>query len=131
MHFSQYLHTITIIYKKETKENIIELKEENVQLRKKINKFEDQLRRENIILYGKEEDDEKDWATSEKNVKSVIKDSLKLNEEKVEIERAHRFGRKVEHNESVAGQNKRRQRPIIGKFSRFKLRDTILHTAKQ
>ena len=115
---------------KETKENIIDLKDENDQLRKKINKLEDQSRRKNLIFYDLEEDDKEDWATSEKKVRNVIKDSLKLNEETIEIERAHRLGRKIEQNERAAGQN-RRPRPVIVKFSRFKQCDTILQTAKQ
>ena len=63
-------------------------------------------------------------------MRNVIKDSLKLDEETIGTERAHRLRREVEQNESAAGKN-RRPRPGIVKFSRFKQRDTILQTAKQ
>ena len=72
-----------------------QLKQENVKLKGKVDKLEEQSRRENLIFYGIPEitESEKEtWEDCEKKVRTVMKVELRIEhalDEEIQIGRAH------------------------------------------
>lgn len=92
----------------------------NVQSRADDN--ENHSRRNNLIFYGIPDPNPKEsFADSEATVIRCITDNLKLEIHPSQVERAHRLGR---HSPD-------RVRPVIVKFSSFKLKQSILSEGKK
>ena len=89
----------------------------------RLDRLEDQSRRDNILVFGVPEIADETWSDCEGTIKGIINDS-KLNGEngEVEIVRAHRLGRINSQNTNP--------RPIIVKFLNYKTKDTIISNAK-
>jgi len=86
------------------------------ELKTKLRMLEDRSRRNNLKIDGIKEMDKETWDDCEKRIKEVLKNNLKM--DGIEIERAHRLGRK-DHN-------KQRPRTIIFKLSSWKQKQRIL-----
>ncbi|CAL9681983.1 unnamed protein product [Knipowitschia caucasica] len=86
----------------------------------KMEYLEGQSRRNNLVFDGLVEAPGETWAEAEEKVKRLLAEKLQLNT--VEVERAHRVGRR----DSGAD----RPRPIIAKLLRWKDREAILQRAK-
>ena len=80
--------------------------------------LEDCSRRNNIRIEGIKEHNKESWEECERRVHSMLKELLDI--ENVEIERAHRAGRK----------NRNKPRTIVCKLLRFKDKQNILRKAK-
>ena len=98
--------------------------------------LENQSRRNNIKITGVPEgEEEKTWDDTEAIVKNLISDKLGI-EGEVEIERAHRVGKKQRnfpqrrHDGSVS-QVHRAPRPIIAKIRSWKTKEHILRVARK
>lgn len=92
------------------------LQGENIALRARLDEAEDQSRRDNLIFFGVTDTISETWAQTEERMLSVFRTSLGMPVTGDSIVRAHRLGR-FYHEKC---------RPIIIKFSSFKLRDQIL-----
>lgn len=95
---------------------ISDLRSELVVLRKRCDDSENRLRRSNLLFYGLPEVVNETWQRSEEIVTQFCKDSLGSEILASSIERAHRIGRHVSNQ----------PRPIIVKFSHFKVKDALL-----
>ena len=84
----------------------------------KLVELEDRSRRNNIRIHGIKEHNKESWEECERRVHSMLKDWLDI--ENVEIERAHRTGRK----------SRSKPRTIVCKLLRFKDKQNILRKAK-
>ena len=82
--------------------------------------LENQSRRNNIRIDGLEEDNNESWEQSETKVRALLQEKLNLDPTTIEIERAHRTGRK-------AGG---KPRQIVAKFLRLKDKISILKSAR-
>ena len=80
--------------------------------------LEDCLRRNSIRIDGIKEHNNESWEECERRVNSMLKERLDI--ENVEIERAHRGGRK----------SRSKPRTIVCKLLRFKDKQNILRKAK-
>ena len=117
-----------------------DLRSENSQLRKKVDRLEDNTRRENLIFNGmKESDDRENWSDCEDKVKDFVQQTLGI-EDDVEIDHAQRLGRKRPQppppegaTEQADSQPERRQqcRPIMVKFKSRKARQKVLDSVRQ
>ena len=99
--------------------------------------LENQSRRNNIKITGVPEgEEEKTWDDTEAIVKNLISDKLGI-EGEVEIERAHRVGKKQRLNvpqrrhDGSASQEHRAPRPIIAKIQSWKTKEHILRVARK
>ena len=96
--------------------------------------LENQSRRNNIKITGVVEDNnEKTWDDTEATVKKLIKEKLGINED-VEIERAHRFGKRLKNHaprRHLGSTSKPTGRPIIVKFQLWKVKENILKQARR
>lgn len=90
------------------------LKSINKNVSQKLTDLEDRSRRNNIVISGIEESDSETWEATEKLVNDLLETKLDLKE--VEIERAHRIGRK--RTESP--------RLIICKLLKYKDKERVL-----
>ncbi|KAH9368948.1 hypothetical protein HPB48_001016 [Haemaphysalis longicornis] len=81
---------------------------------------DDRARRSNLLFFGVTDSFNETWAQSESSVINVCSTNLQIEVAPTDIERAHRLGK------FVAGKN----RPIIVKFSHFKVKNAILSNAK-
>ena len=88
-----------------------ELKRENL---------EAQSRRNNLKLYGIDEDEQETWEQTEDKVRNYLKSDLNLNGDDIQIERAHRLPSKLNG-----------PRPTIVKFSFFKDKDKIIRSYRE
>ena len=84
----------------------------------KLVELEDRSRRNNIRIDGIKEHNKESWEECERRVHSMLKERLDI--ENVEIERAHRGGRK----------SRSKPRTIVCKLLRFKDKQNILRKAK-
>ena len=77
--------------------NIKQLQDENQVLKAKVRNLEDQSRRDNLIVWGieEEDDDTESWIDCEEKVRKAFKDTLGIenaeDEDRLVIERAHRL----------------------------------------
>ncbi|KAH9375047.1 hypothetical protein HPB48_018048 [Haemaphysalis longicornis] len=81
---------------------------------RRLDEFEDRSRRENLIFYGLPDSQTESWVESENKIRDVLF-ILGTPLSEGAIERAHRLG-KFDHNKT---------RPIITKFSSFKIKDLV------
>lgn len=88
-------------------------------LEEQVDRLENQSRRNNIVVYGVQEVEEENWNKTENILINLIKEKLKINLQEQSIERAHRLGK-----------IKTGKRPIIAKFSSFKVKEEIIRNAK-
>ena len=105
---------------------------ENQQLRDKVENLEAQSRRDNLMFYNLPEEQHETWEQTETKVRQHVKEQLGI-EEVVEIERAHRLGRRARRATSTEGESAPRPRPVIVKFSRYKelvLQEVVLQKAR-
>ena len=91
------------------------------QLENKISTMEDQLRQNNLVFYGIPEGDRESWSITEEKVQNVLKDNLEMDTNGSEIEKAYRVGQKRQTS----------QRPIIVKFSNWKIRSQVKEKARE
>ena len=117
---------------KDINENLDEIEDKQEYL-------ENHYRRNNIKLLGVPgDDDENSWDDTELIVKILIKNRLGIQDE-VEIERAHRVGKKVrpcpqsknEHGSHVESASTPRPRPIIAKILSWKVKENVLRIARK
>ncbi|XP_040357426.2 uncharacterized protein LOC121046817 [Ixodes scapularis] len=92
------------------------LQNNNVNLLERLNELEDRSRRDNLIIHGLPDVASETWAESETKVLELISRSLQLQVTPDCIERAHRIG----------SFNPTRCRPLVIKFSSFKVKDKVL-----
>ena len=90
----------------------------NVDLKQRVDDLEDRSRRNNLKITGLPEEHSETWEQSATKVLKLIKEKCKVTG-KIEIERAHRIGKKSN-----------RPRPIIVKFLRYQDREKILKSSK-
>ncbi|XP_019631891.1 PREDICTED: uncharacterized protein LOC109475612 [Branchiostoma belcheri] len=83
--------------------------------------LENQSRRNNILFDGVPDNKQENWSRCEQKVPDILKDKLKLDPLKIEIERSHRNGKFQEEG---------RPRPIVVKLLRYKDKEAILQRAK-
>lgn len=88
---------------------------------KKSDSLENQSRRNNILIDGVPDNKQESWSQCEKKVREILKDKLKLDPLKIEIERSHRNGKYQEDG---------RPRPIVAKLLRYKDKEVIMQRAK-
>ena len=83
--------------------------------------LENQSRRNNIRIVGVDELENEDetWEKSEEVVKKLVNDKLELTDD-LQIERAHRVGKKRNKEESRPDGSKYGPRPIVAKFLSWK-----------
>ena len=92
--------------------------------------LENQSRRNNIRIIGVAEQENETWEKSEELVKGLVKEKLGVTEE-LEIERAHRVGKKRGHNETRPDGSSFGPRPIVAKFMSWKQREMVVTSARQ
>lgn len=110
----------------ETKRQLQSLDSSHTELHKLETKFtniedsldylENQSRRNNLRFEGITEKPGESWHDTEQTLRTLIKEKMKLDVSKLEIERAHRVGNKTRST----------PRPIVARFLRYKDRDVIL-----
>ena len=89
------------------------------ELEKQVEYIDNYSRRNSLVIKGIEESQNETWEDTERKVRDMIKDKLKLNESAIEIERAHRVAGTTDGTKNIAV-----------KFLRFKDKDDILANAK-
>ena len=99
-------------------------------LQDKVEYLENQSRRNNVRIIGVEEGDDETWDKSEEVVKELVKKKLELSDD-LQIERAHRVGRKRNHEETRPDGSTYGPRPIVAKFLSWKQREKVLSSARQ
>lgn len=99
-----------------SKPEIIRLSSQLKNLAQKCDDSENRLRRDNLLFFGIEDVRDETWEISESRVISLCAQKLDIPITKEDIERAHRLGRFQD------GKN----RPIIVKLARFKVKGSIL-----
>lgn len=90
-------------------------------LEDKLDYLENQNRRNNIRISGIKENRNESWEATEFKVKSLLKESLELDEKNIIIERAHRTGK------SKNGKPKQ----IVAKLLNYKDKETILKSSRK
>ena len=113
------------------------LEKENRQLKNAVDRLENQSRRNNLVFYGIDESDNETWEKCEESVRTVLADKFSVKAEEIEIERAHRLGRK-RHPAPAADDDQARQggvpgekpRPVIIKLLNWKQKEEILQAAR-
>ncbi|XP_077516720.1 uncharacterized protein LOC144127627 [Amblyomma americanum] len=86
------------------------------QLRARLSELEDRQRRDNLLFYGIPDAQSESWAQSEEKLVKVLSSCLEIPSSEILIDRAHRLGRFASE----------KCRPIIAKFSSFKVKQRIL-----
>lgn len=89
-------------------------------LKERVDDLEDRSRRNNLRFDGIAEDNNENWEQTTEKVSKLVKINLGISE-KVEIERAHRVGKKGSAN----------PRTIVAKFLRFPDREKILKSSNK
>ena len=85
------------------------------------------------MLGVEETEDEKSWDDTEKVVKDLLKKKLNIPGE-VDIERAHRVGKKTKAGRHLANASQSRERkpmPIVARISSWKVKENILREARR
>ncbi|MCG7879743.1 MAG: hypothetical protein N0C90_25955 [Candidatus Thiodiazotropha endolucinida] len=96
-----------------------DLKMEFSTLQKRCDYLESQPRRNNLVFYGFDENNNETWDECESKIKTYMSYDLDINPESVMIERAHRLG------------NGNKPRPIIAKFLNFKDKQKVQNRIKE
>ena len=96
--------------------------------------LENQSCRNNIRILGVgETEDEKSWDDTEKVVKDLLKKKLNIPCE-VDIERAHRVGKKTKagcYLGNISQSREQKSRPIVAKISSWKVKENILREPRR
>lgn len=98
------------------RQSISHISSENDQLRARQSELEDMQRRDNLLFYGLPDAQSESWAQTEEKLMNVFSSRLEIAPSEILIERAHRLG----------GYHPNKCRPVIAKFSSFKLKQQIL-----
>ena len=106
----------------DTKSKINSKNDEDI--KDKLSELEDRSRRNNLRVNGLEEDDNESWDESEKKVRELFEEELKV--KNISIERAHRSGRKRRDDGTT-----NRRRPIVIKFLNYKEKVNVLTQFKK
>jgi hypothetical protein len=91
------------------------LEVEKNELAAKLDRLEGHSRRNNLVFYNIAEQERENWKQTETLVKKMIEEQMGVQLHENDIERAHRLGRRRD-----------KSRPIIVKFSNFKVKSEIL-----
>lgn len=89
-------------------------------LKNKLRTLEDRNRRNNLRIDGIKESDNESWEESERKVKDLIREKLKI-EDNIMIERAHRIGKKEDG----------KKRSIIFKLQSWKQKEAIIKNSNK
>ena len=110
----------------EAREQSARLTEENKCLKAQVNTLTDeldsmkgQMKRDNLIFHGLEQDKDETWEQSETKIKSFITERLDIDGDSIGFDRVHRLSNA-----------RKRPQPIIAKFTRYKQRDEVYRAAK-
>ena len=106
----------------DTKSKINSKNDEDI--KDKLSELEDRSRRNNLRVNGLEEDDNESWDESEKKVRELFDEELKV--KNISIEQAHRSGRKRRDDGTT-----NRRRPIVIKFLNYKEKVNVLTQFKK
>ena len=99
---------------------------------KKMDYMENQTRRNNIRIEGMREDPGETWDKTEAAVRDLLSKKLGLDGPAVEIERAHRVGKRpTAYDSSATEEASPRHRSICVKLLRYKDKTAILKNAKK
>lgn len=91
------------------------VRSENAALRARLNDYEDQSRKDNLIFHGITDTAAETWSDTEKKVRAILSSSIKMQLSDDAISRAHRLGSFVTD----------KCRPVVVRFASFKVKDTI------
>ena len=80
-----------------------------------------ETKRNNLRFDGITEEESESWDRSEEKIREILKKDLEINETDIEIERAHRSGKKYRDDNS-----KIEKRTIVVKFLKYKDKKLIL-----
>ena len=109
----------------ESRKEINEIRKENRFLRRRLNNIEGQSRRNNIIVRGiPETEDKESWDDCEQAVRECLQRKLEMNVDEMSIERAHRLPRN--RNAPIGA-----PRDMIIKLSFWKEKMNIIKKAKE
>ena len=98
---------------------VINLETRMNEAEKRNEQLEAQSRRENLKFYGFTDDKDETWEQSEDKVRTYLSNELHIDEQRMQIERAHRLNSKTS------------PRPIIVKFSHFKDKELVLKNYRE
>ena len=70
------------------------LEDENRKLKATVDRLEGQSRRNNLIVHGVEESDAETWDQCETKLRTVLKEQFGIDSDELQIEPAHRLGRR-------------------------------------
>ena len=99
----------------ELEERCARLEDENKELWDRVDRLEGQSKRSNLMFYGVKEEKEETWGQTENKVRSLIETVAEVKLSEIDIERAHRVGRKGP-----------RERPVVVKFLSYKKKQEVL-----
>lgn len=105
----------------QVKHDISRLQSENALLKARLFELEDRSRRDNLIFHGIPDGVSESWSQSETKLLALIQDDLGVQITSDVIQRSHRIGAYVDG----------KTRPIIAKFSSFKVRDLVLQAGQK
>ncbi|XP_070573906.1 uncharacterized protein [Ptychodera flava] len=110
----------------EAREETARLAEENkalsdqvCELTRELDSMNGQMKRDNLIFKGLDQDENESWDQTESKVKSFITEKLGIDGEIIEFDRVHRLTNA-----------RTRPQPIIAKFSRYQQRKQVFEAAK-
>lgn len=98
---------------------------ENKQMKAELLDLKCRSMRNNIVVMGVKEEETENYTVTENLLKQFMKKELKMSDEQVadvEIERAHRIGRK---------KDPKKPRPIVARFLNFKMKMSVLERGRE
>ena len=118
----------TNVHAKRVEEELGAIQDQIDYHRGKMEYLENQSRRNNIRISGIPEDSEETWDETESKAKEALRSRLKLTFE-VNVERAHRTGKRQNRSGNSAQQT--RPRTIVCRLANWKQKDLILRAARK
>lgn len=125
----------------ELKQELGQVIQENVELKDRVRRLEDQSRRDNLMFFGIPETTEgvnESWEDCENSIKESIELHTGIDKSDVMIERAHRVGKKRRHRQQQqpvqdvnTDDNSAKARPVIVKFASWKQKTTVLQKMRE
>lgn len=101
----------------EARTDISTVRESVMTMSGKSDYLEGQSKRKNVIIDGIPESPGESWEESEYKVRELLRTELQMDEERIEVERAHRMGN---------GRGADKPRQIVVKFLRFKDKTAVM-----
>lgn len=105
------------------KEENFNLKKQVKELENKVDYLENQSRRNNLVIYGLQEDNAESWQDTENKARAFVSDFFKITLEERDVERAHRLDAKRDGATSNL--------PVILKFINHKIKEKIIKNCKK